>query len=252
MIDVLVLRFEAPLMSFGDVAIDSKRPTRMFPTQSMITGLCANALGHGHHEPDRTGALQARIRFAARRDREGEMLRDYHTVDLGQKDSRGVYWMADTGWTTHGAPECRGGDSKNRMGTHQRERFYLADAIYTVVLALSPSESEESPSLESLEAALQEPARPLFLGRKTCIPASPILVGRTSASTLLSALSTAPLANRSTIRDGRVLAEWPDDGTETDILKSRRSAITDERDWANQIHVGRRFVREGMLTLEMK
>jgi CRISPR system Cascade subunit CasD len=251
MIDVLLLRLEAPLMSFGDVAIDSRGPTRMFPTRSMLTGLCANALGHEHHEAARTSALQARLRFASRRDRAGETLRDFHTVDLGQRDARGVAWMADAGWTTRGAREQRGGGNAGE-GTHIRERFYLADAIYTVALTLTPADGV--PSLAELAAALDEPARPLFLGRKPCLPSSRLLVGRASATTLLAALAAAPLAKRATVNDGRALAEWPDDDLEVTVAasaapESRRLSLTDERDWVNQVHVGRRFVREGMLRL---
>lgn len=253
MIDVLLLRLEAPLMSFGDVAIDSRGPTRTFPTRSMLTGLCANALGHEHHEADRTNALQAQLRFATRRDRAGETLRDFHTVDLGQVDARGVAWMADAGWTTRGAREQRKGGSAGD-GTHIRERFYLADAIYTVALTLAAGDTA---SLDTLEAALREPARPLFLGRKPCLPSSPLFLARTRATTLLAALAAAPLTRRATPKDGRVLAEWPDDELESvDAASaapaSRRLALTDERDWVNQVHVGRRFVREGLLTLTPK
>lgn len=266
MIDVLLLRFEAPLMSFGDVAIDSRGPTRMFPTRSMLAGLCANALGYEHQEAARTNALQACLRFASRRDRVGEMLRDFHTVDLGQLDRRGEAWLADTGWTTRGRKEERGGGDA-RMGTHIRERFYLADAIYTIALTLAPrsvSSSQGSspsapaagsaPSLDALEAALREPARPLFLGRKPCLPSAPLLIGRTTAGTLLGALAAVPLSQRGTAHDGRLLAEWPDDTDEGAHAQkvapdSRRIAITDERDWVNQIHVGRRFVREGLLRI---
>jgi len=277
MIDVILLRFDAPLMSFGDVAIDSRGPTRLFPTRSMLTGLCANALGYEHHEAARTQALQACLRFASRRDRAGEMLRDFHTVDLGQLDRRGVAWLADTGWTTRGRAEERGGAEATRMGTHIRERFYLADAIYTVALTLAPTSSSQTkdaqtdedrsgiapsyaqhhagqPSLDALEAALRQPARPLFLGRKPCLPSAPLLLARSTAASLLAALAGAPLSTRATLDDGRLLAEWPDETTEgVDALQlapnSRRMAITDERDWVNQIHVGRRFVREGLLRI---
>ena len=250
MIDVLLLRFDAPLMSFGDVAIDSFRPTRTFPTCSMLAGLCANALGYEHHEATRLNALQARLRFASRRDRAGEMLRDFHTVDLGQRDARGVAWLADTAWTTRGAVEPRGGADATRLGTHIRERFFLADAIYTVALTLTTDTAK--PVLEELGAALREPARPLFLGRKTCLPSAPLLLGHASAATLVEALAAAPIARGATLDDGRLLAEWPDEELEQNQAQhtapdSRRMATTDERDWVNQAHVGRRFVREGML-----
>jgi CRISPR system Cascade subunit CasD len=254
MIDVLLLRLAAPLMSFGDVAVDARGPTRLFPTRSMLAGLCANALGYTHHEPARTQALQTALRFASRRDRAGEPLRDYQTVDLGQRDARGVAWMGDTGWTTRGAREDRGGGTAGD-GTHIRERFYLADALYTVALTLAPASDaapDAPPTLDQLAVALTEPARPLFLGRKPCLPSAPLLLGRVQAPSLLEALAGVPLPRHGAAADGYLLAEWPDDAAEAGAAAvlapaSRRLAITDERDWTNQIHVGRRFVREGLL-----
>lgn len=66
----LVVRLEAPLMAFGGVAVDQVGPTRDFPSASMLTGLFANALGL--HWSDRTAhqALQDRLIFGARRERE--------------------------------------------------------------------------------------------------------------------------------------------------------------------------------------
>src|SRR3972149_5710129 len=150
MIHVILLRFSTLLMSFGDVAVDSIGPTRMFPTRSMLTGLCANALGYEHSEAERTGALQARLCFASRRDRAGEMLRDFHTVDLGQVSTSGVAWLADTRWATRGRCENRWGERGRSRGTDIRRRFYLADAIYTVALALTSNDC--SPSIEDLPA----------------------------------------------------------------------------------------------------
>jgi CRISPR-associated Cas5-like protein len=45
MIPILLLRLEAPLMSFGGVAIDYRGVTRTFPGCAMLTGLITNALG---------------------------------------------------------------------------------------------------------------------------------------------------------------------------------------------------------------
>jgi len=37
-IDVILLRFDAPLMSFGGVLVDEHGVTRQFPGASMLTG----------------------------------------------------------------------------------------------------------------------------------------------------------------------------------------------------------------------
>lgn len=202
----------------------------------MLTGLLANALGYEHREFDRLDRLQERLVFAARCDRSGERIVDYHTVDLGQP------FMQD-GWTTSGVPEGRaGGEAKT--GTHIRLRHYLADAVYTVALTLRPV--EETPTISEVADALREPERPLFLGRKACAPAAPILLNLVEAETLLAALRSAK--NIGARGEGpKLLAWWPADepGPEGVIVP-----ITDRRDWPNQIHVGRRFLRHRRLVVE--
>ncbi len=46
--DVLRLRFDAPLMSFGDVIMDRHNVMDRFPRLSLLTGLLGNALGCRH------------------------------------------------------------------------------------------------------------------------------------------------------------------------------------------------------------
>lgn len=233
--DALVLRFEAPLMSFGGAAIDDQRVTREFPSVSMIAGLLANALGYDHGDFGATQRLQERMRVGARQDRPGERLVDYQTVDLGQD------FLEKTGWTTWGEVEERGGGSST--GTHIRQRHYLADAVYTVVVRLEPA--EERPTLDELEAALKSPERPIFLGRKACIPSGPLVVGRLEVADLRQALERAPVSGEG----GRELkAQWP---TGEGAPFERELYLTDERDWRNQVHVGRRVVREGRVRVEV-
>lgn len=233
--ETLVLRFDAPLMSFGGAAVDDQRVTRDFPAVSMIAGLIANALGYDHEETQATQRLQERLRIAARQDRAGVRMVDYQTVDLGQD------FLDGTGWTTWGVPETRAGASGT--GTHIRHRHYLAEAVYTVVLRLEPA--AESPTLADVEQAMRAPERPLFLGRKACLPGTPLVVGRVSADNLRHALELAPVGDEAG-RGMAMRAQWPvDEGEEFD----RELYLTDERDWSNQIHVGRRVVREGRVTV---
>ncbi len=229
MIDVIILRFDAPLISFGGVVIDNNGVTRSFPARSMLTGLLANALGYEHRDFAALQSLQQRIQYAVRCDRTGELVRDYQTVDLSQP-------FLALGWTTRGAAQARAGEVATRTGTHIRLRDYLADAVYTVALTLEPPEAE--PDTAKLAAALQSPARPLFIGRKPCLPAEPILVGRARADSLRAALLTAPLSSRARCR--KLRAWFPAEGP----LSRGATPVTDDRDWANQIHVGRRFLTE--------
>jgi CRISPR system Cascade subunit CasD len=231
--DVLFLRLEGPLLSFGAPTVDHHGVVQEFPPASMLTGLIANALGFDHGDFQALQGLQARIRFAARLDRRGQPLIDYQTVDLGQDFMRG------TGWTTWGRCEERGGGEAKRE-THIRYRHYRADGLAIVALTLSPP--GDRPDLDAIESALRAPARPLFLGRKCCLPSSPVLQGRASVPDLLSALRGIP-----SLGYARVPAQWPLE--EADLPGSRIIPVTDERDWGNQVHSGERMVRQGMIEI---
>jgi len=236
MMDCLILRFDAPLLSFGAVVVDGNNPTWRFPGTAMLTGLLGNALGWKHRDTDRLQALQDRLRFAARWDAEPVPMTDYQTVDLGQP------FMVDTGWTTRGRPEYRKGGTAS-TDTHIRLRDYWANGVLTVTLAL---DGEGAPGLDELELALRTPARPLFLGRKSCLPAAPILVGRRAASGVKVALSAEPLADIGPRRRPRSIAAlWPLDEGASSTTEER----FDLRDWANNIHRGARRYAVG--TLEM-
>lgn len=231
----LLLRFDAPMVSFGSTMVDNLGRTQDYPGLSLLTGLLGNALGFDHGDADRLQRLQGRLRYAVRCDRRGERLTDFHTVDLGQEFLKG------TGWTTWGTVDGRAGGSAS-TGPHIRYRDYLVDAVYTLALELSPA--DEDPDIASLASALAHPARPLFLGRKCCLPAAPILLDVTQAPTLLDALKMAPALSEARSR-GSLEAWWPED-EEGD--QGRLIATVDERDWRNQIHAGRRMLRHGLLT----
>ena len=223
--DCLLLRLDAPLMSFGGVLDESGNPTERFPGRSLLTGLLANALGWDHRDREALQRMQARLRHAARWDAEPERLIDYHTVDFSQP------MFQDTGWTTRGHREDRkGGTASDR--THQRYRHYWAGGVCTTAMMVL---DESSPSLEDLERALREPTRPLFIGRKTCLPAGPLLLGRRVVDNLRQALEREPLAEIGPRKKpARIEAMWPiEDGVGEQTLRRE-----DLRDWPNNLHRG--------------
>jgi CRISPR system Cascade subunit CasD len=235
--ETLLLRLDAPLMSFGGVVVDERGVSEEFPTRSMLTGLLANALGYDHRDAGPLQRLQDRLRHAARRDRPGRLLVDFQTVDLSQP-------FLLEGWTTRGAAVRRGGGSAG-MGTHIRRRHYRADAVFTVALLLEP-EAEE-PDLARCAAALAEPERPLFLGRKPCIPSLPLVLGTVRAASLHAALRRASFSERAE-EGGPWAAWWPEAGEPAPPAgEGRLIPLYDERDWTNQIHTGRRFLWEGRI-----
>lgn len=237
---IVIVRFDAPLVSFGGPTIDQNGVVQTFPALSMLTGLVANALGWEHRDAEKLESLQARLRYAARIDREGEPLLDYQTVDLGQD------WMRPerVGWTTRGHVAERGG--ANATDTHQRYRHYRADSVCTVALTVV---DDAPPSAETIAQALREPARPLFIGRKCCLPAAPLLLGVVDGTSLLAALAATPRSPRAD--DGALRAAWWDEDDQEDgevVERSTVVPVSDERDWTNGVHVGRRLVRHGRLT----
>ena len=239
--DVLLLRFDAPLMSFGAPIVDNQGEIQPYPALSMMTGLLGNALGVDHSEFDRLERLQERLRYASRQDRRGRRIEDYQTVDLSKP-----YMDDDRAWTTYGHTESRAGGSASD-GTHIRHRDYWADAVHTVAVTLDAP--DEAPTLDDLTAAVQHPARPLFLGRKPCLPADALFGGRLQADSLPKALVQAPLHARAD--DGPTFSAWwpthPDaDAPSDDHLDvDLREPVTDRRDWKNQIHVGERWIVNG-------
>lgn len=233
--DFLLLRLDAPLMSFGAPLVDQHGFTLRFPGRAMLAGILANALGYEHGDFAQLTKLQEGLDYAVRQDRADVPLVDFQTVFLGRAH------MRQGGWTSWGRTEERSGGSPHE--THIRYRHYCADAAYTVALETKAP----APSLIELEQALRTPARPLFIGRKCCLPSVPLLLpsGRVQAETLLAALDQAPLARASAReRAGQRLCWWPD---EPGLPQgSRIVAVTDERDWENQIHVGKRYLHEGL------
>ena len=238
----LVLRLDAPLLSFGAPIVDHHGFTDRFPGTAMLTGLLGNALGWRHGDAYRLESLQARLRFAARWDVPPLPLVDYQTVDLGQPK------MRQPGWTTRGEPEHRAGGESARFGTHQRWRHHWMDGLMTVVLSLH---GNGEPGLGGVEAALRRPARPLFLGRKACLPARPLLDPETpvrEGPSLHAILASVPRWDR----HGRPLpggepmeACWPaEDGHPPG---ARTVRVHDLREWATQLPAGSRERREGLV-----
>lgn len=165
------------MQSWGSVAVDPRRPTDSYPRASAVTGLLANALGWRHRDAERITRLQDSLDYAVREDRQPARMWDYQTADLSKL----------SGWTRWG-PEKPGGGSA--AGTHILNKEYLADALFTVALGLTDAAPV---GLEDVERALLHPARPLFLGRKSCIPSGPIFVGRVEAPSARAALQAMPL-----------------------------------------------------------
>jgi len=229
---VLLLRLEAPLVAFGDIMVDARGPVTDLPSASMLTGLIANALGYRREERAALQRLQDRLVHASRLDQSAGRFTEFQTAKLDKSDE---------GWTTRGRPEGRAGGDGSYVGPHLRFRDHHADVCVHVALRLDPA--DEPPDLAAIAAALVEPARPLFIGRKPCLPSGRIFAGLMEAETLLAALIATPLAGKSSA--GRVLVDLP--RLEVPPADFRRVHRSDRRDFAAGVHTGDSTRWEGSL-----
>jgi len=225
----LTLIMEAPLSAFGGVQVDGVGPTRDHPALSAITGLLGNALGYDRTEPGRLTALQGRLLLAsAHRAGAGDRLTDFQTAQLGKND---------LGWTRDGVEGRTGGvDTYDSPALSYRD--YLTDRRTLCVIGLK---TDADPDLDTIAAALDRPTRPLFLGRKSCIPSRPIRGALIEAGTAIEAIRVA--------LDGP--GDWfvslPDGQGDPD--RARSSLLPDLRDWGSDLHAGARRVTEGRITV---
>jgi len=156
----IALLLDGPMQSWGHTSRFERRTTALHPTRSGVLGLIAAAVGIDKHSADEPGriaqfqVLSVVTHALPRRNRRAQellmqRLEDYHTVTGIRRASGKI----------------------DDDATVQTYRHYLLDARFGVLI--------EGPStlLESIAAALQDPKWGVWLGRKCCIPASPILVG---------------------------------------------------------------------------
>ena len=157
------------MQSWGFASRFTRRTTALHPTKSGVIGLLAAALGIDKHSPDEAQQLRplaaldcTTITLPKRRGTEPlPMLRlsDYHTIGGGY----------DKKWDAMKMP--RSADGKTLDNAVLSERHYLLDARFGVLL------EGDRALLEQIAARLRDPQWGVWLGRKCCVPASPLLVG---------------------------------------------------------------------------
>ncbi len=232
------------MVAFGDVMIDRLGPIRSSPSVSGVSGLLANALGIRREEFARLARLQERLIMACRMDRPGTRFTDFQTAQLGGDDR----W-----WTTSGRIQERAGGADTFNSPHIRERDYDSDV--RIVVALRLRDAAESPTIDDLARALQWPARPLFLGRKCCLPSAPFFDQITEAESsfhLFQRLGT-PAFRRLPFRasatsTARVAMTLPPDEPCPDGFETVRS--TEWRDWPAGVHAGEQRRYHGTVPLD--
>ena len=151
MAELMMLRLEGVLQSWGESSAWDNRGTASFPTKSGIVGLLACAMGLERGDPE-IGRLSQVLCVGIRADRSGNVTSDFHTVQ--------------------GMPRIINAAGKPRSGnTIVSTRWYLQDASFLVVLDL-PADWQRR-----IEDALADPVWSLYLGRKSCVPTRPVFDG---------------------------------------------------------------------------
>ena len=170
MTEGVVMLLTGPLQSWGGPAPGIyERPTDTMPSLSAVIGIVANALGR--QRVDDIADIAVGAKLAVRSDRPGSILEDFHTVG-----TPGRYALAaDT--------------RKQLKHPVPTRRQYLEDAAFLAVYTPPPGGIAAEDVLE----ALLLPARPLYLGRRSCPPAERIPVCSTNGRTPLAVLEQAPL-----------------------------------------------------------
>lgn len=231
------LRLVGPMASFGGESVDARGVIRDFPALSMMTGLLANALGWTRAMADDHQKLQDRLVFGALWEDDGTLRRmtDYQTASLRKKDRA---------WTTRGSVAARDGGPNTYEGSHQRFRDYHVDLRMSAVARLDPE--ADDPTLDQLAEAVARPVRPLFIGRKCCLPAGSVFSGFVEAQDICTAL--AKCTPKDGPQDMRYRAFWPwsaqhQGHAATNSVQVRD--VTDERNWRTGLHGGSRRICEG-------
>lgn len=146
------------------------------------------------------------LRFGVRADKEGVLLKDFHMVH--------GYKIADV-----------------------TERYYLSDAVFLVAL-----ESDDKLLLESIASALQKPVYPLYLGRKSCPPTLPIVLGVKDEDILTALKTESYLYKNSHRKSVRISYEVTSGGAMVQDIPLSFSQLHRKHGW--------RMKREELLTVD--
>jgi len=205
MANTLFLYLESVLQSWGEHSRWDDRDTSNEPTKSGVVGLlgCASGISNS----DQLSDLSRKITIGVRIDRAGSNLSDFQVVCGGSRLAKGGV----------------------RSSGIVINKQYLNDSCFLVAVRSDPD------TIKSLENALLNPVWIPYLGRKGCVPHTPLLAGTGEFSDIEKALLSFPLSDRTGPEDKvcLVLESDTNEGlSRSDELTSRTPNV-----------YGRRYVR---------
>ncbi len=282
----LVLRLEAPLASAGTVAGENTRPTAAAPTRSMVLGLLGNALGLDRtcaadmrrldrlqdgtwfstvvlEEPGRWIDIQNnRVptkRLEATHDTPGRLP---HADDVSERLKAGGR-ISDHPLAYGIGPDNEVERVRKLLheDSRQRSKQYLTGL--RAFAAISPADDWPEPP-HCLATALQQPARALWIGRKSCSPSAPVclrqpLIEAASGPEALLLASSSDAAHEHDAANttaGPATLWWeaaPQPGSDAasrlGISGGFATVVTDRRDWVLGRHTGGSTMWRGAIAL---
>jgi len=135
---VLLLRFSAPMQSWGTETKLNDHRTDPYPSKSGVVGMLSSSMGRRRDEGVDDISM---LTFGVRVDKPGIIIPDFQTAAVRKNINNKMTDLAS---------------NKKYIGT----RFFLSDAVFTIAL-----EGDFS-VLNDLAYNLEHPAYPLFLGRR--------------------------------------------------------------------------------------
>jgi CRISPR system Cascade subunit CasD len=141
----LLLRLNAPMQSWGSASMYDYRDSDDMPTKSGVIGIIAAALGR---KRDDSVEDLCTLKFGVRIDAPGSRMTDFQITNMG---------ITNKG---------------KKLNSNLSRRVYLCDATFLVGLA-----SEDEELLNKIEKGCNNPIFSIFLGRKSCQPTQPFVLG---------------------------------------------------------------------------
>lgn len=160
-VKTLLLKLAGPLQSWGTRSHFQTRHTDFYPSKSAIIGMIAASFGY-HRNDDESIAALNQLDFAVRVDRQGTLLRDYHT-----------------------AQKYKNNGEIDR--TYVTNRYYLEDAVFVVAVGHA-----DEKWIDRIEEALRNPYYQPFMGRRSLPLPADFILGKSTKS-VVDALREFPL-----------------------------------------------------------
>lgn len=176
--ETLIFQLQAPLSSWGEVAVGEYRPSAEYPSQSAIQGLLGAALGITRDDDEAQTALRIGYRLAVGVLSQGRLLRDFHTAQVPSR--------TDLKKRPHATRRDELSLPKPDLNTILSNRDYRQDAAALVAMQMM----DNAPyTLAQLAEALKKPKFVLYLGRKSCPVAAPLHPRVLNAETINTAFA---------------------------------------------------------------